>query len=57
MDHLNQEQRESLMVGNEEVIQIMRVVMADLPPAITEDMIREALYLDPHYIKLNYRKS
>ena len=43
MDHLNQEQRESLMVGNEEVIQIMRVVMADLPPAITEDMIREAL--------------
>ena len=36
-------EREHHMVDDREGVQIMRVIMADLPPALTTDMIRQAV--------------
>ena len=37
------------MIDDGEDVQIMRVIMADLPPALTTDMIRQAVREDSAY--------
>ena len=47
--HLSQQQREYMMVDDGRDVQIMRVIMADLPPALTLDMIKQAVTGDKTY--------
>ena len=47
--HLSQQEREDHMIDDGEDVQIMRVIMADLPPALTTDMIRQAVKTDKVY--------
>ena len=50
--HLTQEEREQLMVDDGDDVHVMRVIMADLPPALTLDMLRQASDTDPVYQRL-----
>jgi hypothetical protein len=52
IDHLSEEEREQLHVDDGEDVQIMRVMMADLPDALDTEMIKEAALSDPVYQKL-----
>ena len=47
--HLSQQQREYMMVDDGRDVQIMRVIMADLPPALTLDMTKQAVTGDKTY--------
>ena len=40
------------MVDDGDDMQIMRVILSDLPPVLTENMIQEAAQTDPVYQKL-----
>ena len=42
IEDLTEEEREMLMVDVGEDVQVMRVIMADLPPAMTMDIVKEA---------------
>ena len=50
--HLNSKERATLLVDDGDEVQIMRVMMADLPPALTLKMIQQAALSDPVYQKL-----
>ena len=50
--HLNSKERATLLVDDGDDVQIMRVMMADLPPALTLKMIQQAALSDPVYQKL-----
>ena len=52
ISHLNRQEREEMAVDDGEDIHIMRVIMNDLPPALTTDMIQQAALTDPVYHKL-----
>ena len=52
ISHLTNQQREKLMVDDGDDMQIMRVILSDLPPALTENMIQEAAQTDLVYQKL-----
>ena len=52
ISHLNRQEREEMAVDDGEDIHIMRVIMNDLPPALTTDMMRQAALTDPVYHKL-----
>ena len=52
ISHLNRQEREEMAVNDGEDIHIMRVIMNDLPPALTTDMIQQAALTDPVYHKL-----
>ena len=41
IEDLTEEEKERLMVDVGEDVQVMRVIMADLPPAMTMDMVKE----------------
>ena len=49
---LTEEEKESLMVDVGEDIQVMRVIMADLPPALSTEVLREVADRDEVYQKL-----
>ena len=49
IEHFSQQEREDHMVDDGEDVQIMRVIMADLPPALTAEMIRKAVKEDKVY--------
>ena len=50
-DH-TEEEKERLMVDVGEDVQVMRVIMADLPPAMTMDVVKEVAEHDQNYQKL-----
>ena len=50
--HLNSKERATLLVDDGDEVQIMRVMMADLPPALTLKMIQQAVLSDPVYQRL-----
>ena len=50
--HLSKHERENLQIDDGEDIQVMRVIMGDLPPALTTKMIREVASRDTTYQKL-----
>jgi len=52
IDHLSVQERQDLLVDDGEEVHIMRVIMADLPPALTLEMLQEAANLDPVYRQL-----
>ena len=52
IDHLTQEEREDLYIDDGDDIQIMRVMMAGLPDALSMELIKEAAETDPVYKKL-----
>ena len=49
---LRPQERENLMVDDGDDIQVMRVMLADLPPAVTMAKLEEAVRNDPVYLKL-----
>ena len=52
IEHLTQDQREEAGVDDGEEVHIMRILVSDLPEALTLDHIKEAASLDPIYQKL-----
>ena len=52
IDNLTKEEREQLYIDDGEDNQIMRVMMADLPDALSMELIRQAADTDPVYQKL-----
>ena len=46
IEHFIQQEREDRMVDDGENVQIMKVIMADLPPALTAEMICKAVKED-----------
>ena len=52
ISHLNRQERQEMAVDDGEDIYIMRVIMNDLPLALTTDMIQQAALTDPVYQKL-----
>ena len=49
---LSSEERAAQMIDDGEDVHVMRVVMADLPPALTLSMLRDAAAADPVYQRL-----
>ena len=49
IEGLNEEEQERLIVDNGEDIQVMRVYINDLPPALSLEMLREVAAQDPVY--------
>ena len=52
IEDLTEEEKERLMVDVSEDIQVMRVIMADLPPALTMEVLREVAERNEIYQKL-----
>ena len=52
IEDLTEEEKERLMVDVGKDIQLMRVIMADLPPALTMEVLREVAERDEIYQKL-----
>ena len=52
ISNLTKEERETLEIDDGDDIQVMRVIMADLPPALTTKMIQEVAEKDKTYQKL-----
>ena len=52
IEDLTEEEKELLMVDVGDDIQVMRVIMADLPPALTMEVLREVAERDKVYQKL-----
>ena len=46
IEHFSQQEREDHMVDDGENVQILKVIMADLPPALTAEMICKAVKED-----------
>lgn len=52
ISHLTKEERSAYMIDDGDDILVMKVVMSDLPPALTTDMIKQAANNDPVYQRL-----
>ena len=52
IEDLTEEEKERLMVDAGEDIQVIRVIMADLPPALSMEVLREVADRDKVYQKL-----
>ena len=52
IEGLPMEEKERLLIDEGDDIQVMRVMMADLPPALTLEMVQEAARRDPVYQEL-----
>ena len=52
IEGLTKEENEWLMVDEGEDVHVMRVIMADLPPAMTMDMVKDVAEQDQVYKKL-----
>ena len=52
IEDLTEEEKERLMVDVGEDMQVMRVLMADPPPTMTMDMVKEVAEHDQNYQKL-----
>ena len=52
IDHPTQEQREEAGVDDGTETHVMRILLSDLPEALSVDLIKEAVAMDPIYQKL-----
>ena len=52
IEDLNEEERERLMLDTGEDIQVMRVFIADLPPALSLEVLKEVAERDTVYQRL-----
>ena len=52
IDNMSQEEKEALMMDEGEETEVMRVIMADLSPALSLELVREVAQGDPAYQSL-----